>query len=58
VIAERLVISERTVEHHVANILAKLDVASRVQIATWALAAASRVPLNRSPSPSHIASKR
>ena len=39
VIAERLVISERTVEHHIANILAKLDVASRVQVATWAVAA-------------------
>jgi predicted ATPase/DNA-binding CsgD family transcriptional regulator/transcriptional regulator with XRE-family HTH domain len=44
VMAERLVISERTVEHHVANILAKLDVASRVQIATWALAAGLASP--------------
>jgi ATP/maltotriose-dependent transcriptional regulator MalT len=43
-IAERLVISERTVEHHVANILAKLDVASRVQIATWAVAAGLAIP--------------
>ncbi len=38
-IAAQLVISERTVEHHIANILAKLDASSRVQIATWAVAA-------------------
>ncbi|WP_433755749.1 protein kinase domain-containing protein [Nocardia sp. CA-135398] len=35
-IAARLVISQRTAEGHVANILTKLDLASRVQIATWA----------------------
>ena len=32
-IAGALVISERTVERHVANIFAKLDLGSRVQIA-------------------------
>lgn len=34
-IAERLVIGERTVDTHVANILAKLDLVSRTQIAVW-----------------------
>jgi predicted ATPase/DNA-binding CsgD family transcriptional regulator/transcriptional regulator with XRE-family HTH domain len=36
-IAEALVISERTVERHVANIFAKLDLGSRTQIATLAV---------------------
>jgi DNA-binding CsgD family transcriptional regulator len=35
-IAEALVLSERTVENHVANILAKLTYDSRAQIAVWA----------------------
>ena len=35
-IAERLVISEKTVKSHVSNILAKLDVADRTQAAVWA----------------------
>jgi DNA-binding CsgD family transcriptional regulator len=35
-IAETLVLSERTVATHVGNILAKLNVASRAQIAAWA----------------------
>jgi non-specific serine/threonine protein kinase len=35
-IAEALVISEKTAERHVANILSKLDVHSRTQIAAWA----------------------
>src|SRR5713101_2186705 len=35
-IAEALVVSERTVESHVSNILAKLGITSRAQIAVWA----------------------
>ncbi len=34
-IAEGLVISERTAERHVENILGKLDLASRTQIGVW-----------------------
>ena len=34
-IANRLVLSERTVESHVANILGKLDASSRAQVAAW-----------------------
>ena len=36
-IAERLVLSERTVENHVGNILTKLGFDSRAQIAVWAV---------------------
>lgn len=36
-IADSLVISERTVENHVSNILARLSVATRAQIAAWAV---------------------
>lgn len=36
-IADELVVSERTVEAHVANILLKLGFASRSQIAAWAV---------------------
>ena len=36
-IAEGLVLSERTVENHVGNILTKLGFASRAQIAVWAV---------------------
>ena len=35
-IAEDLTLSERTIEKHVENIMAKLDVSSRAQIAVWA----------------------
>lgn len=34
-IAERLVLSERTVEAHIANVFAKIGVSSRSQVATW-----------------------
>jgi DNA-binding CsgD family transcriptional regulator len=40
-IAADLVLSERTVESHVRNILAKLNLSNRHEIATWAL---SRIP--------------
>jgi DNA-binding CsgD family transcriptional regulator/tetratricopeptide (TPR) repeat protein len=36
-IAELLVVSERTAESHVSNILAKLSFSSRAQIAAWAV---------------------
>jgi DNA-binding NarL/FixJ family response regulator len=34
-IAERLVLSERTIDNHVANIMNKLDLHHRAQIAAW-----------------------
>ena len=36
-IAAELVVSERTVEKHVSNILSKLNFQSRLQIAAWVL---------------------
>ena len=36
-IAERLVISERTVESHVSNMLGKLGIGSRTGLAAWAV---------------------
>jgi DNA-binding NarL/FixJ family response regulator len=35
-IADELVVSERTVEWHVANVLGKLGLDSRAQVAVWA----------------------
>lgn len=42
-IATRLVVSHRTVEGHVANVLMKLDFTSRSQIATWVALGAQTV---------------
>lgn len=36
-IAEHFVLSKRTVEKHVANILSKLELTSRAQIVRWAI---------------------
>ena len=36
-IAEALVLSERTVDSHVRNVMGKLDVSSRARIAAWAV---------------------
>jgi DNA-binding NarL/FixJ family response regulator len=36
-IATELVLSKRTVEKHVANILSKLELTSRAQIIRWAM---------------------
>ena len=43
-IAEKLVITERTAEIHVSNILGKLGVTSRTQAAAYALAQGLAAP--------------
>jgi DNA-binding CsgD family transcriptional regulator/tetratricopeptide (TPR) repeat protein len=43
-IGEQMVVSERTVEKHVENILAKLAFSSRAQIAAWAVEKALTAP--------------
>ncbi len=42
-IAERLVLSERTVEGHIANLFGKVNVGSRTQLAAWYLKSTSSV---------------
>ncbi|HEY5341377.1 MAG TPA: LuxR family transcriptional regulator [Candidatus Aquilonibacter sp.] len=42
-IAEKLVLSERTVEGHIANLFAKVNVSSRTQLAAWYLRTTSSV---------------
>jgi DNA-binding NarL/FixJ family response regulator len=43
-VAEQLVLSERTVESHVSSALAKLQLRSRTQLATWAIQAGLAQP--------------
>lgn len=46
-IAVELVVSERTVENHVANIMSKLGLSSRTQIAVWAVEQGLTIADNR-----------
>jgi DNA-binding NarL/FixJ family response regulator len=43
-IAQTLVISERTVENHVSNILSRLGMETRAQVAVWAVEHQIAVP--------------
>ena len=43
-IAEDLVVSKRTVEKHIANILAKLELTNRAQIVRWAIETGLAIP--------------
>ena len=47
--ATTFVVSERTVEYHVGNLLAKLGAANRTEAATWALENGFGAPGDRSP---------
>ena len=49
-IAARLAVSERTVDSHVAHVLAKLGVAARAQVAAWVAREAAPGP-RRAPAP-------
>jgi DNA-binding NarL/FixJ family response regulator len=44
-IAERLYISKRTAEHHVANILSKLGLRSRAEAAAYAVREHTEIPV-------------
>jgi non-specific serine/threonine protein kinase len=48
-IAEALVVAERTAEMHVSNILAKLGLTGRAQVAAWAAEQRDGVALEASP---------
>ena len=48
-IAEALVLSERTADSHVRNIMGKLEVGSRAQIAVWAVEHGLGTPRHHAP---------
>jgi non-specific serine/threonine protein kinase len=53
-IAKRLFIAERTAEGHVERIRNKLDVRSRTEVATWAVAHGLLPPLDKPPRSSKV----
>ena len=57
-IATVFVLSERTVETHVQNVLLKLDFHSRAQIAAWAVAEGLLVADQPGTVPASVASRR